>query len=129
LLRLPTALRRRVLDHDPVHEMKDGVAAVGTGAQIHESARVRGHAALGFASFVSRNVIIEDSVVMPEAWIGADCSLKRTVVAPGVEVPAGFQIDDSMICLDPGPGADLPDTVRRVQGLLLCPLDPGRRPS
>jgi NDP-sugar pyrophosphorylase family protein len=129
LLRLPAAERRRVLDHDPVHEMAEGIAAVGTGAQIHETARVRGQAALGFASFVSEGVVVEDSVVMPEAWIGAGCRLVRTIVAPGVEVPAGFQVDDSVICPDPGPKAELPETARRVQGMLLCPLNGRQSPS
>jgi len=125
LLDLPADQRRDIALHDPVHRLDLGVAAIGTGAQFHESARIEGHAALGFASYVSERSRVEDSVVMPEAWIGPDCRLKRCIVAPAVELPAGFEIEDALICADPGADTEIPDSTRRVGGVLVGPLDPG----
>lgn len=125
LLDLPAELRREVALHDPVHKLDLGVAAIGTGAQFHETARIEGHAALGFASYVSEMSRLEDSVVMPEAWIGPGCRLRRCIVAPGVEVPAGFEMDSATICADPGPDTEIPDSTSRVGGILVAPLDSG----
>jgi NDP-sugar pyrophosphorylase family protein len=127
LLDLPAEQRRQVALHDPVHELPGGVAAIGTGAQLRESVEIEGHAALGFASHVAERTRLNDSVVMPEAWIGPDCRLTRTIVGPGVEVPAGFVIEDSVICPDPGPEAELPASAKRTHGLVICPFD--KRPS
>lgn len=126
LLDLPAEKRREIARHDPVHKLDLGVAAIGTGAQFHESARIEGRCALGFASYVSEGTRLEDCVVMPEAWIGPDCRLGRCIVAPAVEVPAGFEMENSIICGDPGPETEIPDWVRRVGGLIVGPLEPGR---
>lgn len=125
LLDLPAEKRREIARHDPVHKLDLGVAAIGTGAQFHESARIEGYAALGFASYVSEGVRLEDSVVMPEAWIGPDCRLTRCIVAPAVEVSAGLEMEDRLICADPGPEIELPRWVRRAGGLAIGPLEPG----
>jgi mannose-1-phosphate guanylyltransferase len=124
LLDLPDEQRRQVALHDPVQEMPHGIAAVGTGAKLGDAVKIDGHAALGFASYVSDRVVLRDSVVMPEAWIGPDCRLARTIVAPGVEIPAGFSIESSVVCPDPGrgPGPDLPEAARCVGGMLICPF-------
>ena len=123
LLDLPAEQRRQIALHDPVQEMSHGWAAIGTSARVSDTVKVDGHAALGFASYISDRVVLRDSVVMPEAWIGPDCRLTRTIVAPGVEVPAGFSIENAVVCADPGPGPNLPDQARCVRGLLICPFD------
>jgi NDP-sugar pyrophosphorylase family protein len=127
LLDLPAEQRREVALHDPVREMPHGVAAVGTGAKLGDTVKVDGHAALGFASYVSERVVLRDSVVMPEAWIGPDCRLNRAIVAPGVEIPAGFSIEDAVVCPDPGGDAELPARSRCVGGMLICPFAGGGR--
>ena len=78
---------------------------------------------------MSERVRIEDSVVMPEAWIGSGCRLKRVIVGPGVEVPAGFEAEDAVLCPDPGGEADLPAAARRVDGLLVCTFETSPLPN
>jgi len=123
LMDLPAEQRRQIALHDPVQELQGGLVAVGTGARISDTVKVDGHAALGFTSFISERVVLRDSVVMPEAWIGPDCRLTRVIVAPGVEIPAGFSIENAVVCTDPGAGPDLPDEARCVRGMLIGPFD------
>jgi len=120
LLDLPADARRRVLDHDPdVTANGARVLVRGPGARVHSSARFAKRAAVGMASRVGERTHIEDSVIMPEAWIGPGCRLKRTVVALGVEVPSGFEAENALVCADPGGEAELPPGVRREAGLLV----------
>lgn len=116
--------RRRICaEQDPVRPLGGGHAAVGPGAEVDPSARVRGTAALGYATHVSADAVIEDSVVMPEAWIGPSCRLKRSVIAEGVELPAGFAVERALVCLDPDPPAlELPPATRRMRDLLVYDL-------
>ena len=122
LLGLDPEQRHRVALHDPVSERGDCTLALGTGAQVHHDSILRGRLALGFASHVSERVRLEDSVVMPEAWLGPGCRLTRTIVGPSVELPAGFVAEDVMICQDPGGEVDVPAVVRRIDGLLVRSL-------
>ena len=129
LLDLGDESRRQILDHDPVQELGGGRAAIGTGAKFHATAELRGRAALGFACYVSAGVELTDTVVMPEAWIGPGCRLERSIVAPGVEIPADQQIDEMVVCADPGPEIALPEGARRESGLLFCPLRAEHHPA
>jgi NDP-sugar pyrophosphorylase family protein len=129
LFDVPSDTRRQILDHDPVQELNGGLAAVGTGAKMHEAAGLRGRAALGFASYVSERVQLANSVVMPEAWIGPGCRVERSIVAPGVEIPAGLQIEEMVVCADPGPETALPAGFRRDNGLLFSPLRAEQDPA
>jgi NDP-sugar pyrophosphorylase family protein len=122
LFDLASETRRQILDHDPVQELDGGLAAVGTGAKMHTTAELRGRAALGFASYISERVRLVDSVVMPEAWIGPGCRVERSIVAPGVEVPSSLEIEEMVVCADPGPDTSLPAGSRRDNGLLFSPL-------
>jgi ADP-glucose pyrophosphorylase len=61
---------------------------------------------------------------MPEAWIGPDCRLRRCVIAPGVELPSGFNVEHALVCVDGDAEADLGPGVRREAGLIVCALDP-----
>lgn len=111
--------RLRVAKTDPVERAKGVTLALGTGADFHAGVELRGRVALGFASLVAEGARVEDSVVMPEAWIGPGAVLRRAVVAPATEVPAGMRIESAMVCSDPDPGAPLTPDTDRVQGLLV----------
>lgn len=111
---------------DPVEHMGGAAVALGAGADFHSGTELRGRVALGFASFVGEGTAVEDSVIMPEAWIGPGSSLKRSIVGPATEVPAGFQGEDVLVCSDPDPAAPLPPDTERVLGLVVRSL--ARRP-
>jgi NDP-sugar pyrophosphorylase family protein len=115
-------LREIAGNHDVVRRIDGAVAAVGPGAEIEGGARLLGRTALGYASHVSAGAAIEDSVVMPEAWIGPDCRLRRCIVGHGVELSAGFVAHDLAISADPGDGTVLPSDVERLGGLLVRSL-------
>ena len=124
LIGSPIAVRRAISpEQDGVREMDQGIAAVGPGVQFHETARLQGRAALGYASYVSEESLVRDSVIMPEAWIGPGCRLERSIVGVGVELPAGFEAQGELICADPGLGCDLPGLTRAVNGLLVTCFD------
>jgi NDP-sugar pyrophosphorylase family protein len=106
-------------EHDPLRQLGDAVAAVGPGAGFDMGAQFVGRVALGYSSYVSEDTYVENSVVMPEAWIGPGCRVERSVIGQGVELPAGFHAVDQLICLDPGPSLELPPSTRRRDGLLL----------
>jgi NDP-sugar pyrophosphorylase family protein len=119
LLALPAGRLRRVsADHDPVRRLGEAEAAVGPGADFDDSARFLGRVALGTASRVGDGVTIEDSAIMPEAWIGPDCRLRRAVIGQGVELPAGQVVEETLICADLDGSAALPPSTRREGGLL-----------
>jgi ADP-glucose pyrophosphorylase len=79
--------------------------------------------ALGFATHVSENSQIEDSVIMPESWIGPSCRLNRCIVGPGVELPAEFEATSSMICAPPTQTSDRVASIPREAGLAVIPID------
>jgi len=112
-------LNRINTEHDPIRRLSDAVAAVGPGAGFDTGVKVTGHAAIGYGSFVSEHTHIEDSVVMPEAWIGPRCRIKRSIIAQGVELPAGCQTEEELICTDPDASAELPPSTRREAGMLV----------
>ena len=109
-----------ILDHDP-QEASNGARVLvrGPGARVHESARFAERAAVGMASRIGERTRIEDSVIMPEAWDGPGCRLNRTIVGLGVEIPAGFEADNALVCSDPGGENGLSPGVRREAGLLM----------
>ena len=91
---------------------------MGPGAEFDDGARFRGRVALGTASHVGSEAEIEDSAIMPEAWIGPGCRLRRAVIGQGVGLPAGHLVENSLICVDFGAPAALPPSTRREEGLL-----------
>jgi len=102
LLRLPTVERSRVAVADPVVEVGAARVAVGPGAEFHSGGiELAGGVALGLACHLSEAVSLEDVVVMPEAWIGPGARLRRAIVGPGTEVPAGFEAGDAVVCTSP----------------------------
>jgi NDP-sugar pyrophosphorylase family protein len=123
LIGCPAEVRRGIsAEQDTVREFAGALAAVGPGVQFSDEARLSGMVALGYASHVAEETVVEDSVVMPEAWIGPGCRLKRSIVGVGTELPAGFESEHELICSDPGPNCELPRFTRRVSGLMVCSL-------
>jgi NDP-sugar pyrophosphorylase family protein len=118
----PERLREISAEHDPLRRLDQAAAAVGPGAEIDKGARFRGRVALGYASHVSEDALVEDSVVMPEAWIGPASRLRRSIVGQDVELPAGFVGDGVVICADPGRQAPPIPRVERTNGLLVLRL-------
>jgi mannose-1-phosphate guanylyltransferase len=107
LLRLAPPVRSAVSEEqDPVAEIGSACVALGAGAKWHESARLRGHVALGLASRVGEGADLEDTVVMPEAWVGPGCRLRRCIVSQGIELPAGLSAEAAMLCSEDGESAD-----------------------
>lgn len=124
LLGLSVEQRTNIACHDPVQPLDEALVAVGVGVNVDDGARLSGRVALGLASRVGRDCHLEDSVVMPESWVGPSCRLERAVVAQGIELPAGFQVEHALVCRDPDPGATLADSTRRVDGLLVHSFEP-----
>jgi len=123
LLGLTPAQRSNVACHDPVHTLESATIAIGAGATMGSGTRIEGRIALGFASGVDRDCFLEDSVVMPETWIGPRCRLKRAIIAPGLELPADFEAEQALVCRDPDPGGSLAPSTRRRDDLLIHSFD------
>lgn len=119
LLAMPAEDRARVGQTDPVRKIGDADAAVGPGADIHSGGiSIRSRAALGMASLVGEAAEIEDSIVLPGAWVGPGCRLHRVIVGPGTEVPAGLDLESLLVCSDASGQAPLPRGCERFSGLL-----------
>jgi NDP-sugar pyrophosphorylase family protein len=106
-------------EHDGVREVEGARVALGPGAEFGDGVSFVGRAAIGYGSYVSEASRVEDSVVMPEAWIGPGSRLERCVVGQGVELPAGYQGRGELICLDTDPKRELPPSARRFAGLIV----------
>ncbi len=119
LLAMDSRDRMRIAETDPVLTIGEGTVAVGTGADFHSGVELRGGVALGLASLVAEGSRIEDSVIMPEAWVGPGSSLTRTIVAPGTEIAAGTHFENALICTDSDPSAPLYADTERTGGLLV----------
>jgi ADP-glucose pyrophosphorylase len=115
--------RLAVCSCDPVRTLGEATVAVGPGVRVDEGVTLRGRVALGLASSVCKDSRLEDTVLMPETWVGPGCRLERTVVAQGIELPAGFEVEQAMICRDPDPSMALPDSTRREGGVLVHSFD------
>jgi mannose-1-phosphate guanylyltransferase len=116
LIDLPAEERARVARTDPIRTIGAARVALGAGVEIDPaSVEMIGRVGVGFAANLGEGVSIEDSVVMNEAWLGPGCRLKRAVVGPGMELPAGLEVEDAMV----GPA---PDSTEREGGLEIVPL-------
>ncbi len=115
--------RRRLTDHDPVRRLGRSVGALGPGAKYDRRASFLGFNALGFASMVSPGSRLQDTIVMPESWIGPDCRLTGCVVGPGVELPSGFEAHRSLIAVFPEGDDPRAAGLPRVGDLAVVPFD------
>lgn len=122
ILALDDDERRALLRTDPVERDADTRVARAPGAGVDDSARLRGGVALGFATRVSRGCRVEDSVLLNEAWIGPETSLRRTLVAPHTEVPAGVAYDSCILMRDTQDHPYHREGLERRDGLLIRPF-------
>ncbi len=120
LLRLDAPTRRAVAITDSVREIGACRVALGAGADLHAAGLdLRGGVALGYAALVAEGVSLEDTIVMPESWIGPGARLRRVLVGRGTEIPAGFAAEGAMVCPYSGGDEPLPDGIERSEGLLI----------
>jgi NDP-sugar pyrophosphorylase family protein len=98
LIGLEDDIRERIACCDPVKRIGAADVALGHGALIHETARLHGRVAVGASAELAESVSVEDSILMPGAVAGACCSLKRTILAPGLHLPPGFNVENALVC-------------------------------
>ncbi len=127
LLELSSDTRAAMLETDPVRSIGQAIVALGPGADFHHGVEVHGRAAIGFAARVGEGSRVEDSLILDEAWVGPGCRLRRVIVGPGTELPAGFELEDAVVCGDVEPRVELPARTERRDGLLVRPLLSGPR--
>jgi NDP-sugar pyrophosphorylase family protein len=120
LVALPAEKRLRVGDFDGVRSAGDAVAAIGAGADLSAPGiRLSGTLAIGMGVMVGEGATLEDTVVMPEAWVGPESTLRRCIVGPGTEIPLGFQASDALLATDVDRDAALTRGIERVAGILV----------
>lgn len=123
LLQLDETARSRIADHDPVREIAGGTrVSVGPGVELGEEVELIGGGSLALAARVGGNSRLKNSVVLEESWIAPGCRLERVIVGPQAEVPAGFEIDNAIVCQDLTPDANPGEGIERRDGLLIRPF-------
>jgi NDP-sugar pyrophosphorylase family protein len=120
LIELPTDRRSRLGDFDLVRPVGDALVAVGAGADLHAPGiALSGRIAIGLGVMVGEGAVVDDSVIMPEAWVGPGSRLRRCIVGPGTEIPVGFEASHAIVVTDPDPTSALPPGTERIAGLLV----------
>jgi len=120
VIALPAERRVRLGDFDVVRPVGAATAALGAGADLTAPGiELAGLLAIGMGVMIGDGAVLEDTIVMPEAWIGPGSSLRRCIVGPGTEIPMQFEAEDALIVTDPDPEAELSAGVSRVKGLLV----------
>jgi NDP-sugar pyrophosphorylase family protein len=120
LIELAMDRRSRLGDFDLVRSVGDALVAVGAGADLHAGGIVlRGRIAIGLGVMVGEGAAVQDSVIMPEAWVGPGSALRRCIVGPGTEIPAGFEAAHAIVVTDPDPEAAPPLGTERIASLLV----------
>jgi len=120
VIALPAEQRVRLGDFDVVREVGGAVAAVGAGADLGAPGiALAGTLAIGMGVMVGKGARLEDTVVMPEAWVGPGSALRRCIVGSGTEIPSGFEATDALLATDVDRDAALTPGVERVAGLLV----------
>ena len=117
---LPAERRVHLGDFDVVRSLGRAVAAIGAGADIGAlGIQFVGKLAIGMGVMVGHGARLEDTVVMPEAWIGPGSSLQSCIVGSGTEVPVNFSAENALVVTDTDAKAPLSPGVERVDGLLV----------
>jgi glucose-1-phosphate adenylyltransferase len=120
VIALPAEQRMRLGEFDVVRPAGRSLAAIGAGADLTATGiKLAGTLAIGMGVMVGEGATIEDSVVMPEAWVGPGSMLFRCIVGSGTEIPVGFEASDALLATDIDPDAALSAGVERVAGLLV----------
>lgn len=102
LLARSQAAGRRLTAHDPLREVDEAIVAVGPGARMHDGARLAGRVSLGLACELGADTRVEESIVMPESWIGPGARLRRVIVSAGLEVPRDTVAENVVLWADAG---------------------------
>lgn len=129
LLELPPERTASIAMTDPIRELDEARVAVGEGSDFHSGVSLVGRVVVGMAAMIGEGSTVEDSVVMPEAWVSPGSRIRRTIVGPGTELPIGCELQDVLICVDPDPEAAPPPGATREDGLLFTPLPPAPDPG
>jgi NDP-sugar pyrophosphorylase family protein len=120
VIALPAEQRVHLGDFDVVREVGGAVAAVGPGADLDAPGiALTGTLAIGMGVMVGEGAALEDTVVMPEAWVGPGSALRRCIVGSGTEIPAGFEAVDTLVATDVDRDASLAPGFERVAGLVV----------
>ena len=120
VIALPADQRVRLGDFDVVHPAGEAIAALGAGVDLSAPGiELAGTLAIGMGVMVGEGVTLEDTVVMPEAWVGPGSSLRRCIVGSGTEIPAGFEAADALLATDVDRDAALTPGIERVAGILV----------
>lgn len=120
VIALPSEQRVRLGNFDVVRPLGRAVAAVGAGVDLGApEIEFSGALAIGMGVMVGNGAKLEDTVVMPEAWVGPGCSLRRCIVGSGTEIPSGFEASDALLATDVDREAPLTPGVERVAGILV----------
>jgi mannose-1-phosphate guanylyltransferase/phosphomannomutase len=120
VISLPAEQRVRLGEFDVVRQVGGALAAVGAGADTTAPGiSLAGTLAIGMGVMVGEGATLEDTVVMPEAWVGPGSTLRRCIVGSGTEIPLGFEAADALLATDLDPDAEFPAGVERVAGLLV----------
>ena len=120
LVALPAEKRMRLGDFDVVRPVGGAVAAVGAGADLSAPGiQLAGTLAIGMGVMVGEGATLEDTVVMPEAWVGPGSTLRRCIVAPGTEIPLGFNASDALLATDVDRDAAPTRGNERVSGVIV----------
>jgi bifunctional N-acetylglucosamine-1-phosphate-uridyltransferase/glucosamine-1-phosphate-acetyltransferase GlmU-like protein len=107
-------------DFDVVRAVDGATAALGAGVDLTAPGiGLAGRLAIGMGVMVGEGATLEDTVVMPEAWVGPGSALRRCIVGSGTEIPAAFEAADALLAADTDRDVALPSGVERVAGLLL----------
>ncbi len=124
LIGLSSEARATLGDFDVVRATSDAVVAVGAGVDLTAPGiKLTGALAIGMGVMVGENAHLEDTVVMPEAWVGPGSRLSQCIVGPGTEIPHGFESQRAMIVTDPDPAAELPSGMERAAGLIVRKIE------
>ncbi len=117
---LPAERRVHLGDFDVVRDAGDAIAAIGPGADFSAPGiHLTGKLAIGMGVMIGEHARVEDTVVMPEAWVGPGAHLRRCIVGPGTEIPVNFRAENAMVVTDPDMEGVLTNGVERVAGLLV----------
>jgi NDP-sugar pyrophosphorylase family protein len=120
LIALSAERRLRLGDFDVVRTAGRALAAIGPGADLSGGGiEFDGMLAIGMGVLVGEGAKLEDTVVMPEAWVGPESTLLRCIVGPGTEIPAGFQAADALLATDTETGTELAPGIERIAGVLV----------
>ena len=92
LVAAPAAVRTAVLD--PAADPVEGTVALGAGVQL-DGARLSGRVALGAGGVLEDAASLEEVVALAGCHVGAECRLRRVLLAPGTAVPEGTELTDA----------------------------------